>query len=209
MSSLGSSSPSEKPEGVISREEPSEDREELEEQEQQQEEVPETAETMGVGSSTCKGFMYPASEESDKELPPRSLSTVTRLPFLSAFEDRAPFQTSDNLCERDLSLLKALTHHRTPFAVVETRESDTRIAYASGGCVAGMGMPVESIEGTSLGTVLKKGIQASQADVDRLEAAIRAQQVRVGQSIPVIIPELPRVSSHMGRTILASITLIY
>ena len=41
-----------------------------------------------------------------------------------------------------------------------------------------MGMPVESIEGSSFAAVLKKGIHASQADVDRLEAAIRAKQVR-------------------------------
>ncbi|CAN0458842.1 unnamed protein product, partial [Scytosiphon promiscuus] len=131
---------------------------------------------MGVGSSACKGFMYPQAEDPEKDAAPRSLSTVTRLPFLSAFEDRPDFRPEDILCERDLSLLKALTHHRTPFAVVETTDSDTRILYASGGCVAGMGMPVESIEGTSFGAVLKKGIHASQADVDRLEAAIRAKQ---------------------------------
>nr|AML78433.1 putative LOV domain-containing protein [Saccharina sculpera] len=131
---------------------------------------------MGVGSSACKGFMYPQAEDPEKDAAPRSLSTVTRLPFLSAFEDRPDFTPVDILCERDLSLLKALTHHRTPFAVVETTDSDTRIIYASGGCVAGMGMPVESIEGTSFGAVLKKGIHASQADVDRLEAAIRAKQ---------------------------------
>ena len=134
--------------------------------------------TMGLGSSACKGFMYPQAEDPEKDTAPRSLSTVTRLPFLSAFEDRPPFVPGQILCERDLSLLKALTHHRTPFAVVETTNSDTRIIYASGGCVAGMGMPVESIEGSSFAAVLKKGIHASQADVDRLEAAIRAKQVR-------------------------------
>lgn len=186
-------------EGVISLEESSEDRKEQEEEQEQREEAPKSTVPMGVGSSTCKGFMYPQSEESEKELPPRSLSTVTRLPFLSAFEDRAPFEPSENLCERDLSLLKALTHHRTPFAVVQTTASDTLIIYASGGCVAGMGMPVESIEGTSFGTVLKKGIHASQADVDRLEAAIRAQQVRIGRGLPA---PLPRV--YLTQTILAS-----
>lgn len=139
---------------------------------------------MGVGSSACKGFMYPQTEDPEKDVVPRQLTTVTRLPFLSAFEDRPPFKPEDILCERDISLLKALTHHRTPFAVVEATDSDTRIIYASGGCVAGMGMPVESIEGTSFGTVMKKGIHASQADVDRLEAAIRANQVRRQQPNP-------------------------
>lgn len=156
--------------------------EDLKEGEKKQQEEAKT-QTMGVGTSTCKGFMYPQAEDPEKDAAPRSLSTVTRLPFLSAFEDRAPFQPEAILCERDLSLLKALTHHRTPFAVVIETDDDTRIIYASGGCVAGMGMPVESIEGTSFGAVLKKGIHASQADVDRLEAAIRAKQVRSQQTL--------------------------
>lgn len=136
---------------------------------------------MGVGSSACKGLIGPGSNDdsNDADMPPRSLSTVTRLPFLPVFEDRPPFQTKKELCERDSSLLKALTHHRTPFAVIESLSEGLPVIYASGGFVAGMGMPVESIEGTGFAGLLKKGISASQSDVDRLSAAIQAQEVSV------------------------------
>nr|AML77110.1 putative LOV domain-containing protein [Desmarestia viridis] len=129
---------------------------------------------MGIGTSTCKGLIHPQPDDGDEAS--RSLSTVTRLPFLPVFEDRPPFEPAASLCEKDSSLLKALTHHRTPFAVIETGTEDLKIIYASGGWVAGMGMPVESIEGTGFASVLKKGIKASQADVDRLESSVRAQQ---------------------------------
>lgn len=129
---------------------------------------------MGVGSSACKGNVHPQSDDPNV---PRSTSTVTRLPFLPVFEDRPPFVTDKVLCERDSSLLKALTHHRTPFAVVETDTDDLKVMYASGGWVAGMGMAVESIEGTSLAMVLKKGLKATQADQDRLVSALRSKEV--------------------------------
>lgn len=128
---------------------------------------------MGVGASNCKGLIHPGGN--DQEV--RSLSTVDHLPFLAAFEDRQPYQPDRALCEKDSSLLKALTHHRTPFAVIESKSSDLKIVYASGGFVAGVGMPVESIEGTGLAGVLKKGIRASEADVERLVTAIRAMEV--------------------------------
>lgn len=130
---------------------------------------------MGIGTSTCKGLIHPQPDDGDEAN--RSLSTVTRLPFLPVFEDRPPFEPVVALCEKDSSLLKALTHHRTPFAVIETATEDLKIVYASGGWVAGMGMPVESIEGTGFASVLKKGIKASQADIDRLDSSVRAQQV--------------------------------
>lgn len=132
---------------------------------------------MGVGISACKGMVHPNTVDPSGEEGERSLSTVTRLPFLSAFEDRAPFKPSGTLSDKDESLLKALTHHRTPFAVVETDSPELSILYASGGCVAGLGMPAENIEGSSLAAVLKKGIQALPEDVERLEAAVRAKEV--------------------------------
>lgn len=135
--------------------------------------------SMGVGVSACKGLVHPHSVgDPSGEEGQRSLSTVTRLPFLSAFEDRAPFKPTQALSDKDGSLLKALTHHRTPFAVVETDSAELNIIYASGGCVAGLGMPAENIEGSSLAAVLKKGIQALPADVERLETAVRAKEVR-------------------------------
>lgn len=133
---------------------------------------------MGVGVSTCKGLVHPQAQDPTSGEPERSLSTVTPLPFLSAFEDRPPFKPSEALSDRDASLLKALTHHRTPFAVVETDSTDLNIIYASGGCVAGMGMPAENIEGSSLAGVLKKGIKMLDEDIARLEAAVRAKEVR-------------------------------
>lgn len=133
---------------------------------------------MGVGMSACKGLVHPHGDPNADDTE-RSLSTVTRLPFLSVFEDRAPFKPNETLSEKDASLLKALTHHRTPFAVVETDSADLKVIYASGGCVAGMGMPAENIEGSSLGAVLKKGIQMLPEDVQRLEAAVRAKEVRL------------------------------
>lgn len=135
----------------------------------------ESGSLMGIGTSACKGLIHPQQDDGDES--GRSLSTVTRLPFLPVFEDRPPFETTKSLCEKDSSLLKALTHHRTPFAVIDTGTEDLKIDYASGGWVAGMGMPVESIEGTGFASILKKGIKASQVDIDRLEAAVRAQQV--------------------------------
>ena len=133
--------------------------------------------SMGVGISACKGMVHPGTVDPSGDQGERSLSTVTRLPFLSAFEDRAPFKPSETLSDKDESLLKALTHHRTPFAVVETDSPELSIIYASGGCVAGLGMPAENIEGSSLAAVLKKGIQALPGDVERLEAAVRAKEV--------------------------------
>lgn len=132
---------------------------------------------MGTGSSACKGTVNPHEEDQNGDVPPRSLSTVTRLPFLPVFEDRPPFKTDRTLSERDSSLLKALTHHRTPFAVVESDTPDLKVIYASGGCVAGLNMPVESVEGTGFDGVLKKGLKASDQDVERLVSAIRAKQV--------------------------------
>nr|AML79042.1 putative LOV domain-containing protein [Petalonia fascia] len=132
---------------------------------------------MGVGVSACKGLVHPnaaASDPNSDEV--RELSTVTRLPYLSAFEDRPPFKPSETLSDKDSSLLKALTHHRTPFAVVETDSPDLNIIYASGGCVAGLSMPAENIEGSSLAGVLKKGIKMQDEDVSRLEAAVRAKE---------------------------------
>lgn len=134
--------------------------------------------SMGVGISACKGMVHPNTVDPNGE-EERSLSTVTRLPFLSAFEDRAPFKPSGTLSDKDESLLKALTHHRTPFAVIETDSPELNIIYASGGCVAGLGMPAENIEGSSLEAVLKKGIQALPEDVERLSAAVRAKEVGV------------------------------
>lgn len=138
-----------------------------------------SAAAMGVGISACKGMVHPGAVEpsGNSDEGERSLSTVTRLPFLSAFEDRAPFKPSEALSDRDESLLKALTHHRTPFAVVETDSPELNLMYASGGCVAGLGMPAENIEGSSLAAVLKKGIKALPEDVERLEAAVRAKEV--------------------------------
>eukprot|EP00752_Nemacystus_decipiens_P010966 g9746.t1 len=130
---------------------------------------------MGVGISACKGMVHPNTVDPSSE-EQRSLSTVTRVPFLSAFEDRPPFKPSETLSDKDESLLKALTHHRTPFAVIETDSADLSIIYASGGCVAGLGMPAENIEGSSLAAVLKKGISALPEDVERLEAAVRAKE---------------------------------
>lgn len=143
----------------------------------------ESGSLMGIGTSACKGLIHPQQDDGDET--GRSLSTVTRLPFLPVFEDRPPFETTKSLCEKDSSLLKALTHHRTPFAVIDAGTEDLKIDYASGGWVAGMGMPVESIEGTGFASILKKGIKASQADIDRLEAAVRAQQVR-STRLPVV-----------------------
>lgn len=134
-----------------------------------------TDEPMGVGGSTCKGIVNPCQDEDD--MPARSVSTVTRLPFLPQFEDREPYKPSVELVESDSSLLKALTHHRTPFAVVDGQDSDLPVRYASGGFVAGMGMPVESIEGTGLASVLKKGIKAKQADIDRVTSAVQSHEV--------------------------------
>ncbi|CAM9516219.1 unnamed protein product, partial [Ectocarpus sp. 8 AP-2014] len=131
---------------------------------------------MGVGVSACKGLVHPQAQDPTSGDPERSLSTVTRLPFLSAFEDRPPFKPSEALSDRDASLLKALTHHRTPFAVVETDSTDLNVIYASGGCVAGMGMPAENIEGSSLAGVLKKGIKMLDEDIARLEVAVRAKE---------------------------------
>ncbi|CAN0456304.1 unnamed protein product, partial [Ectocarpus sp. 12 AP-2014] len=131
---------------------------------------------MGVGVSACKGLVHPQAQDPTSGESERSLSTVTRLPFLSAFEDRPPFKPGEALSDRDASLLKALTHHRTPFAVVETDSADLNIIYASGGCVAGIGMPAENIEGSSLAGVLKKGIKMLDEDIARLEAAVRAKE---------------------------------
>ncbi|CAM9814366.1 unnamed protein product [Scytosiphon promiscuus] len=132
---------------------------------------------MGVGVSACKGLVHPNSSASDPNSgEERELSTVTRLPFLSTFEDRPPFKPSETLSDKDTSLLKALTHHRTPFAVVQTDSPDLNLIYASGGCVAGLGMPAENIEGSSLAGVLKKGIKMQDEDVSRLEAAVRAKE---------------------------------
>ncbi|CAN0068004.1 unnamed protein product [Pylaiella littoralis] len=128
---------------------------------------------MGVGMSACKGLVHPHGDANDTE---RSLSTVTRVPFLSVFEDREPFKPNEAISEKDASLLKALTHHRTPFAVVETDSPELNVVYASGGCVAGMGMPAENIEGSSLAAVLKKGIMAVPEDVEQLEKAVRAKE---------------------------------
>lgn len=131
---------------------------------------------MGVGVSACKGLVHPNTSDPNSE--ERELSTVTRLPFLSAFEDRPPFKPTETLSDKDSSLLKALTHHRTPFAVVQTDSPDLNIIYASGGCVAGLSMPAENIEGSSLAGVLKKGIKMQDGDISRLEAAVRAKEVR-------------------------------
>lgn len=139
--------------------------------------------SMGVGISACKGMVHPNTVDPNGDEGERSLSTVTRLPFLSAFEDRAPFKPSQPLSSRDESLLKALTHHRTPFAVVETDSAELNVIYASGGCVAGLGMPAENIEGSSLAAVLKKGIQALPEDVQRLEAAVRAKEVCTARDV--------------------------
>lgn len=132
---------------------------------------------MGVGTSACKGSQ---TDEQSGDSPPRSLSTVNRIPFLSTFEDRPPFTTQKPLCDRDVSLLKALTHHRTPFAVIDTATPDLMVVYASGGFVAGMGMSAESIEGTGFAGVTKKGLKASEADLERLKAAIGSSEVRRG-----------------------------
>lgn len=130
---------------------------------------------MGVGTSACKGLVSPAANDNE-ETGPRSLSTVTRLPFLPQFEDRPPFKPPMPLSEADSSLLKALTHHRTPFAVVDVKSLELNVVYASGGFVAGMRCPAESIEGTGFAEVLKKGIKPSVTDLERLTAAIQAQE---------------------------------
>lgn len=139
---------------------------------------------MGVGMSACKGLVHPHGDANDTE---RSLSTVTRVPFLSVFEDREPFKPNEAISEKDASLLKALTHHRTPFAVVETDSPELNVVYASGGCVAGMGMPAENIEGSSLAAVLKKGIKAVPEDVEQLEKAVRAKEV--SSQVPLVCLE--------------------
>nr|AML78389.1 putative LOV domain-containing protein [Colpomenia sinuosa] len=131
---------------------------------------------MGVGVSACKGLVHPNASDPNNGERERDLSTVTRLPFLSAFEDRTPFEPTETLSDKDSSLLKALTHHRTPFAVVETDSAKLNVIYASGGCVAGLGMPAENIEGSSLAVVLKKGIKMHDEDIARLEAAVRAKE---------------------------------
>lgn len=133
--------------------------------------------TMGVGISACKGVVAPAAEEKDGR-GGQALTTVTRLPFLPQFEDRPPFKPTVTLCDADSSLLKALTHHRTPFAVVDmSKPENLTVIHASGGFVAGMRCPVESIEGTKFTEVLKKGLKPPAADVERLAAAIRAGEV--------------------------------
>lgn len=164
---------------------------------------PKSGTLMGIGTSACKGLIHPQQDDGDEA--GRSLSTVTRLPFLPLFEDRPPFETSKSLCEKDTSLLKALTHHRTPFAVVDTGTEDLKIDYASGGWVAGMGMPVESIEGTGFASILKKGIKASQADIDRLEAAVRAQQV---SATPLIVCCSKAFDSFLGSVTKATFFLL-
>ena len=153
--------------------------------------------SMGVGISACKGMVHPNSVgDPGGEEGGRSLSTVTRVPFLSPFEDRAPFKPAEALSDKDESLLKALTHHRTPYAVVETDSPELNIIYASGGCVAGLGMPAESIEGSSLAAVLKKGIQALPADVERLEAAVRAKEVRLRHGLVWLLDSSDFFSRH-------------
>lgn len=143
---------------------------------------------MGNGASSCKGLMNPQQQEDmlksrkghgslDADGVPQPLSTATRHPLLPAFEDREPFKPVQALSAGDTSLLKALTHHRTPFAVVDVETSDLRIIYASGGWVAGMRMPVEQIEGTAFSGVLKKGIKAAQEDIELLETAIHEKEV--------------------------------
>lgn len=131
---------------------------------------------MGVGTSACKGVISPAANDNEDN-GTRSLSTVTRLPFLPQFEDRPPFKPAVTLCQADSSLLKALTHHRTPFAVVDVKSEGLKVVYASGGFVAGMGCPAESIEGTGFAEVLKKGIKPPAVDLERLTAAIESQEV--------------------------------
>lgn len=149
--------------------------------------------TMGVGISACKGVVAPTSEEKDGR-GGQALTTVTRLPFLPQFEDRPPFKPTVTLCDADSSLLKALTHHRTPFAVVDvSRPENLTVIHASGGFVAGMRCPVESIEGTKFTEVLKKGIKPPAADVERLAAAIRSGEVCVSR-----VSVGPRFSDFQG-----------
>nr|AML79526.1 putative LOV domain-containing protein [Sargassum thunbergii] len=142
---------------------------------------------MGNGASSCKGLMNPQQQEImlksrkahgslDADGVPQPLSTATNDPLLPSFEDREPFKPRQALSAGDASLLKALTHHRTPFAVVDVETSDLRIIYASGGWVAGMRTPVEQIEETAFSTVLKKGIKAAQEDIELLETAIREKE---------------------------------
>lgn len=135
---------------------------------------------MGIGTSACKGLMGGDDGKGDPGEVPRSLSTVTRLPFLPIFEDRPPYQPTAALCEKDMSLLKALTHHRTPFAVVDC--DTTRVIHASGGFVAGMGLSVEDIEGADFEALLKKASKAQGGDIRRLLGAIRKKEVRFQQT---------------------------
>ena len=142
---------------------------------------------MGVGSSGCKGSTPNGQDDDprsrkghgmlDADGVPRPISTAMRNPLLPAFEDREPFEPSRVLIDRDSSLLKALTHHRTPFAVLNMETGNLEVVYASGGWVAAMLMPVEQIEGTALAGVLKKGIKAAEADIQRLESTIVAREV--------------------------------
>nr|AML76365.1 putative LOV domain-containing protein [Ishige okamurae] len=127
---------------------------------------------MGIGGSACKGLIR--DDEGDGV--ERSVSTVTKLPFLPQFEDRPPFRSPSDLADKDVALLKALTHHRTPFAVVDIASDDLKVLYASGGFVAGMGIPVENIEGTGFASLIKKGIKAKPAEIERLTAAITSQE---------------------------------
>lgn len=141
---------------------------------------------MGVGWSGCKGMTHNQGDDphgrkghgiKGVDGMPQPLSTATRHPLLPAFEDREPFKPHHALCERDSSLLKALNHHRTPFAVLDVETSNLLMIYASGGWVAGMRMPVEQIEGTAFAGVLKKGLKAAEADILLLEMSIRAKKV--------------------------------
>nr|AML77775.1 putative LOV domain-containing protein [Dictyopteris undulata] len=132
---------------------------------------------MGNGTSTCRGLLSGDNSGSGgTDKPSRSLSTVTKLPFLPTFEDRPPFEPSEPLSDKDSSLLKALTHHRTPFAVVDCNSPGLTVVHASGGFVAGMRMPVEEIEQAEFAALLKIGLKASRSDVNKLTGAIKSHE---------------------------------
>lgn len=132
--------------------------------------------TMGIGTSACKGLLGGNGDKDPSKT--RNLTTVTQLPFLPTFEDRPPFQPPEPLGEKDSSLLKALTHHRTPFAVVDCLSPGLTVLHATGGFVAGMRMSVEDIEGAEFATLLKNGLKASRSDVNRLTSAVKNHEVR-------------------------------
>ncbi|CAM9924004.1 unnamed protein product [Choristocarpus tenellus] len=139
---------------------------------------------MGTSGSTCKGTVNPAESArdltggGDEGVRGEKRQRVYQQPIpLPKFVERDPFISPISLCERDVSLLKAVTHHRTPFAVVDLSSNDLNIIYVSGGFVAAMGMDAEAMIGKGLEVVLAKGIKAKPNDVAQLTGPLRAHEV--------------------------------